>query len=137
VQILKRAVKVKKNGEEEELERLVRKWTEAGREVAYELWELVKYNGSEERSMKLEGKRKRGFEESWGWNDKRESKENSWGWYESPNMEDGGEGRDKGLCHAEEEEERAADTLGTMLRQLGIAPETLGWDDEEGMFIDK
>ena len=127
VQVLKRAVKVRKGGEEAELEELVRKWTEAGREVAYELWGLVKDNGSGERRVALEGKARTGFGGSWGWD-------------ESPTAMDGeGDDKDKRgqgeACLEEEEDERQADTVGTMLRQLGIAPETLGWNEEEGMFV--
>ncbi|KAF7353002.1 hypothetical protein MVEN_01267800 [Mycena venus] len=48
VQVLRRAVKVKKGREEETLEALAKKWTEAGREVAWEVWSLIKdqENGS-------------------------------------------------------------------------------------------
>jgi hypothetical protein len=143
VQILKRAVKVKQEGEEAELERLVRKWTEAGREVAYELWGLVKDNESRDggASVSLLGKgNKGGFEGSWGWEDNKASKDRSWGFDDASQMEledssndieqRTGDGDREG-----EEEDAKSDTLGTMLRQLGIAPETLGWDEEEGMFI--
>ncbi|KAJ7638542.1 hypothetical protein FB45DRAFT_1054814 [Roridomyces roridus] len=44
VQVLKRAIKIKKEGEAETLEGLVKKWTDAGREVAWEVWGLVKDN---------------------------------------------------------------------------------------------
>ena len=144
VQVLKRAVKVKQEGEETELERLVRKWTEAGREVAYELWGLVKDNESGDRNANvgLLGKRNKGGSEgSWGWEDNKASKDRSWGFGDAPQMgsEDASNDIDQrtgdGDREGEEEEEAKTDTLGTMLRQLGIAPETLGWDEEEGMFI--
>jgi hypothetical protein len=34
----------------------------------------------------------------------------------------------------DEDLDRSHDTLGTMLRQPGIDPQTLYWDDEEGAF---
>jgi hypothetical protein len=37
-------------------------------------------------------------------------------------------------AECEDEEPRRQDTLGTMLMQLGIAPETLGWNEEEENF---
>jgi len=118
VQLLKRAVKVKKDGEEEVLEKLVKKWMEAGREVAYELWGLVKDMGEGEPRNEMKGNR--GFE-GWGWQSENDQK-----W-----MNDEKKGKER-CC--EDEEERPTDTLGTMLKQLGIAPETLGWDEEEGQF---
>jgi hypothetical protein len=33
-------------------------------------------------------------------------------------------------------EEKEENTLGMMLRKLGIAPETLGWNEEEESFVD-
>jgi hypothetical protein len=34
------------------------------------------------------------------------------------------------------ETEKPRETLGTMLMRLGIAPSTLGWNDEEEEFVD-
>ena len=36
----------------------------------------------------------------------------------------------------EDEKPLAQHTLGVMLRRLGIDPATLGWDEEEGDFVD-
>ena len=153
------------DGEEEVLERLVKKWTEAGRDVAWEVWGLVKDSGGNGGSAgassggwgeEKKGGTKRGFEEGWGWDDKDAKKtkvddgfERNWGW-NTEREEDreaarsgygDGEydvGRMKnGMCKGEEceEEDKKEDTLGTMLRQLGIAPETFGWNDDEGEFV--
>ncbi|KAF7355101.1 hypothetical protein MSAN_01425700 [Mycena sanguinolenta] len=90
VQLLRRAVKVKKTGEEQTLQALVKKWTEAGREVAWEVWALVKDqengNGDDWGKAKSE---KRKFEDSWGWNEDSSSKKvktewENWGWETSP-----------------------------------------------------
>jgi len=153
---LRREVKVKQGGEEEVLETLVKKWTEAGREVAWELWELVKDNTSGDGAARIEGSgkasiNKRGFNEGWGWSEKGDEKrvkleerERNWGWDIAPNASQDGEEQDQenkeiavsGHTEEEEEEEqRQQETLGTMLRQLGIDPETLGWSEEEGTFV--
>ncbi|KAK0467961.1 uncharacterized protein EV420DRAFT_437245 [Desarmillaria tabescens] len=152
VQILRRAVKVKKDGEEELLESLAKRWTEAAREVAWELWDLVKDNGTNEAggwgNTWDRPKTKRGFEDSWGWEDKGDQKrlktENSWGWDE-PQKKEGEEDEDQmqGVeSHGEdgdtggEEEGKPENTVGLMLRQFGIAPDTLGWNEEDGMFAE-
>jgi hypothetical protein len=160
VQILKRAVKVKMGGEEEVLERLVKKWTEAGRDVAWEVWGLVKDSGTDGRSVgaggsgwgeEKKGGTKRGFEEGWGWDEKdgkrakmSDGLERNWGWNveRDEDREQSGYGENgmkngiyNGKKYEEEEEEKGEDTLGTMLRQLGIAPETFGWDEDEGEFV--
>jgi hypothetical protein len=77
IQVLKRAIKVKRDGEEEELEGLIKKWKEVGREVAWEVWGLVKDNklgGDQDGWSKREGMSgkataKRGFDEGWGWDE--------------------------------------------------------------------
>ena len=159
---------MKMDGEEEVLERLVRKWTDAGREVAWEVWALVKDSGGDGRSAcaggnnwgeEKKGGTKRGFEEGWGWDDKDAKKpkigvgfERNWGW-NVERAEDQGEMQESGygdaahdgevkngVHHCEEyeaETEQKRDTLGTMLRQLGIAPETFGWDEDEGEFVEE
>ncbi len=35
-----------------------------------------------------------------------------------------------------EKENEVEETIGVMLRRLGIAPETLGWDDKQENFVD-
>jgi hypothetical protein len=136
VQLLKRAVRVKKEGKGETLEKLVKKWTEAGREVAYELWGLVKDMGDGERKDGWKGNDK-GFERSWGWQGEQGKSDRSWGWENKEGEREGGDvhekRREEDCC--DEEEERREDTLGTMLKQLGIAAETLGWNEEEGEFV--
>ena len=138
LQILKRAVKVREDVQEEVLEGLVKKWTEAGREVAWEVWNLVKDNaGSDGGRVNSQSSKKRTFKGSWGWESpddakkpKGEEMERNWGWDVVPissRSEEEEEGENDGPKH----------TLGTMLRQLGVSAETLGWDDEEGSFIDR
>lgn len=159
LQILKRAVKVKQDGDEGVLETLVKKWTDAGREVAWEVWELVKENASTEDQAWGRAKRnpaKRAFEDAWGWSGKGDDKkqnvnntERNWGWDVEANArndrisdemaiedseEDARAGRRELEDKDDEDEERRQDTLGTMLMQLGIALETLGWNEEEGVF---
>ncbi|KAK7060335.1 hypothetical protein VNI00_001100 [Paramarasmius palmivorus] len=145
VQLLKRAVKVKRENEEEVLKGLIKTWTEAGREVAYELFELAK--DREGSGSMVGGVRK--FEDSWGWSEqegpKKVKMEDSWGWAVPANGEGEGEVID---VDAEENErmvvqedddgeEKRENTIGMMLRQLGIDPYTLGWDDAEEAFVDR
>ncbi|KAF8211376.1 hypothetical protein K438DRAFT_38912 [Mycena galopus ATCC 62051] len=147
VQVLRRAVKVKQGGEEQALEALVKKWTEAGREVAWEVWALIKdqENGSGEdwgKDSKNATSEKRKFEDSWGWNEESGSKkvktewdnERNWGWETSPNL--GTDDHPPEQRVESEAEEKPRETLGTMLMRLGIAPSTLGWNDEEEEFVD-
>ena len=137
LQILKRAVKVREDVQEEVLEGLVKKWTEAGREVAWEIWNLVKDNASSDGGYgNSQSSKKRTFKGSWGWESPGDAKkprseemERNWGWDVVPISSRSEE--------EEEEEDAPKHTLGTMLRQLGIAADTLGWDDEEGSFIDR
>lgn len=154
LQILKRASKIKNDGDEEILEGLAKKWTEAGREVAWEVWELVKENagsdgdwGKSTNSKRNAAGGKRGFEESWGWEEKGDSKklrgdkeDSSWGWDTTSQKREEdddhmAEESQEPAGEEEEEESRPENTLGMMLRQLGIAPETLGWNEEEGCFV--
>lgn len=154
-------MKVRQNGEEETLAGLVKKWTEAGREVAWEVWGLVKDSGGDVTSATASASNrgdwadggksgnKRGFDEGWGWDDKGDAKkmrpdgfERNWGWNVERSEDSGADGDDEadigmkhGMRYEEEEEEKRQDTLGTMLRHLGIAPETLGWDEDEGEFV--
>lgn len=133
-QIVKRALKIKQEDQEHDLEYLARKWIDAGREVAWELWSLVKDNDASNQCKS-----------SWS------SKAQSWGWNESVKKESGAEERlgmsgiemdDSNLSgyhnqpSSDAEEEPIRNNPGVVLRQLGIDPETLGWDEEEGMFVD-
>ncbi|KAG5654488.1 hypothetical protein H0H81_001987 [Sphagnurus paluster] len=152
--LLKRAIKVKQDGEEGTLRALVKKWTEAGREVAWEVWDLVKDNASsDDQGWGASPKgtlKKTGFADSWGWNDKKEKpmQERNWGWSIEPiidtiedttataDSEEPGTGAGPCLGLDDDIDEKQQDTLGTMLMQLGITPETLGWNEEDGMFQD-
>lgn len=141
LQLLKRAVKVKRDGDEGTLEMLRVKWTEAGREVAGEVWDLVKDNrSSDDRNFKTTPGR-RPSEDGWGWDDKSTSaeKERNWGWDVVPTRNTRSEDEEADASNYagptdSEEEDKKQDTLGTMLMQLGIAPETLGWNEEEENF---
>jgi hypothetical protein len=114
--ILRRAAKIKRDGDEAHLERLAKKWRDAGREAAYELWGIV-------RDLSTEGGEMRG-----------NSNNNGWGWGEQG--EQGTFREDDANMEAGEGAEKQENTLGVMLRKLGIAPETLGWNDEEEAFVD-
>lgn len=153
LQLLKRALKIKRDGEEEALRALLDKWTEAGREIAWEVWQLVKDNAnSEDRGWdrsRSKGNGKPAFEDSWGWtSDEKTARdtERNWGWnverhdqgtaddvMDETNMAGDIEGTE--TCRYEDDMDgKKQNTLGTMLMQLGIAPETLGWNEEEGAF---
>ncbi|KAG2077695.1 hypothetical protein BDR04DRAFT_1066731 [Suillus decipiens] len=137
LQLLKRAVKVKEDDEEKTLVGLIKKWTEAGREVAYELWDLVKDSANNGDGM--------------GWNGgkgKVGSRDSNWGW-DSPGIKREGYAEnemntttenplDEGCTHKihSEDDEQTRNTMGTMLRQLGIATETLGWDEDAEVFFE-
>ncbi|KAH9007043.1 hypothetical protein EDB86DRAFT_42522 [Lactarius hatsudake] len=110
---LRRAVKIKRDGDESHLERLAVKWRDAAREAAYELWSIVRDLSTEEGEV-----RSNSSDAGWGWEERN------------------GHGT---VGNDAEDEERGAqkeNTLGVMLRKLGIAPETLGWNDEEETFVD-
>ncbi|KAJ3899699.1 hypothetical protein F5879DRAFT_975984 [Lentinula edodes] len=146
IQILKRALKVKKDNEEKILADLTARWTEAGREVAWEVWELVKNNGDSPNahgSSSLGSKR--ALNDSWGWDvqgdQKRVKSEDSWGWSTADQTRETDETvtlqDENAKPKIEDEEEESIEyTLGTMLRRLGIDPATLGWDDGNCVFED-
>ncbi|KAH0840117.1 hypothetical protein J3R83DRAFT_1093 [Lanmaoa asiatica] len=136
LQLLKRAIKVKEENEEEVLARLAGKWIEAGREVAYDVWDATK------DARDLEGNATF-IRRSCGWENTHDGN-TPWGWDTKPG--DAGEesrGPDPSVvpCAAgrlapEEDNDVGCHTLGTMLRQLGIAPEIFGWDDDKEVFSD-
>nr|GAT53886.1 predicted protein [Mycena chlorophos] len=138
LQVLRRAVKLTEDGDAETLGALVTKWTDAGRDIAWEVWGLVKDNETT-TAMDVGGSGKRKLNDSWGWGDDNNSKkvkteERNWGWGTAPVAATDDE-------HAESAEEEVDDvtpkeTMGTMLLRLGIALETLGWNAEEGEFVD-
>ncbi|KAF9263611.1 hypothetical protein L218DRAFT_864606 [Marasmius fiardii PR-910] len=151
VQLLKRAVKVKADREKEVLKNLIKIWTEAGREASYELFELGK--DREGSGNAWSGGVVRKFEDSWQWSTqegtkrlKVEDQSGTWGWDTSAS-EAVSEGEDERVIDVgvdeesinddDYEEERSEPTVGTMLRQLGADPVILGWNDDEGTFVDK
>ena len=113
---LRRAIKIKRDGDEDYLKRLAKKWRDAGREAAYELWGIV-------RDLSTEGGeiRGNGSDARWGWGSQGER-----GTFGEDGLDEEGGGY----------REKQESTLGVMLRELGIAPETLGWNDEEEAFVD-
>jgi len=143
VQVLKRAIKVKEQKDEETLKRLVGRWTEAGREVAWDVWELVKDNTTSEDQLWGQGKTGPGTSGTgWGWDEKcSHAREKTWGLDDAEEVKSSefatlSEGERNMDVNEDRDEEKGQDTLGTMLLQLGIAPETLGWNEEEGVFQD-
>lgn len=111
--LLRRAVKIKRDRDEGHLERLAVKWRDAAREAAYEFWSIV-------RDLSTEG------------GEVRNNPRDGWGWEKR-------DGSGTVANDAEDEEcgvQQENNTLGVMLRKLGIAPETLGWNDEGETFVD-
>jgi len=134
LQLLRRAVKMMEDNDDEVLEQLVKKWTAAGREAAYELWDLLK-DVSEIQSKPSD------LSNFWNRNTTAFSDTN-WGWDKPGDEEEGGQHDGDELCAQENdmtvfEEDEPRNTTGTMLRQLRIDPETLGWDDETETFCDR
>lgn len=112
--LLRRAVKIKRDGDESHLDRLSSKWRDVAREAAYELWGIVRDQSTE------------------GGEVRSNSSDAGWGWEEQKgHAAVGGDAEDE-ECGAQQEN----NTLGVMLRKLGIAPETLGWNDDEETFVD-
>ncbi|KZT37622.1 hypothetical protein SISSUDRAFT_829484 [Sistotremastrum suecicum HHB10207 ss-3] len=170
VQTLHRAIKILEKNEDEELELLGKKWVSVGRDVAWELWKVLKeqtsgsWGNDDEYLSTSKSKPKASSSANWGYSD--ESKQDvrasndGWGWAQtnsdtgkssgdslwttgthvvpendhSPAVEheDDTEGSDHDNSTFKDQE----DSVGTMLRQLGIASETLGWDDAEGEFVE-
>ncbi|KAI6122736.1 hypothetical protein EV401DRAFT_1314148 [Pisolithus croceorrhizus] len=129
LQVLRRAVKIKEDKDEEVLQQLMTRWTDAGREAAYELWGFVKDTGD------FQGKSS-DFGSRWG-RGTTLSGDNSWGWDKSED-----DANDHTIWRCTEgnaiacEEDETRNTLGTMLRQLRIDPATLGWDEQMETFVD-
>lgn len=146
LEILKRAIRIKEDDQEGVLRSLTTKWIEAGREVASEVWMIVKDNLHTSSDDGLPAiRRKRSFQENWNWemgDDKRHREEEDAyphsGLADNELEETDTMGRvDLMRVPAEDgDPDRPRHTLGTMLRQLGIDPEILGWDDEEEVFKD-
>lgn len=134
LQNLKRAVKVKQANEEAELKALVKMWKEAAREVAWEVWEIYKERGLGQQGG---GSATEFAPASWGWEEKKGSGSgSSWGWagaHDEPGEEDAGRHQKEDADDGEVRD----DTMGTMLRQMGVDPEVLGWDVEQDCFVDE
>ncbi|KAL5508345.1 hypothetical protein ACEPAH_5964 [Sanghuangporus vaninii] len=197
VTLLKRAIKIKEEGDEEKLERLVKKWRAVGREAAWEFWQIVRDNeeSSEAPYPGTHSKFQGSSLDGWGWaGTSGSTQSSSWGW-DQPNQDQiRGEDVDSDELesptkiqrelfdtlrkepavprttmlpptprgayyeqkdflaafnednketgqHSEESQDESqapgqAKTLGSMLHQLGIAHETLGWVEDEGDFVD-
>ncbi|KAM5535701.1 hypothetical protein V8D89_010688 [Ganoderma adspersum] len=134
VQTLKQAIKIKNSGhgdDEEVLKQLVEKWTAVGREVAWALWDHVKdvdlgtgaapQSGGWYADDDADGAgSKRGFDSSWGYGDEEPVRKKA-------RMDEDVD---------QEEPPAEQHTIGVMLRRLGIDPYTLGWNDDEGDFVD-
>ena len=132
MQKLKQAIKIKqerKTDEDDHLLALISKWRAVGREAAWEVWNIVKdiehdssvlgnsFNGGWDQGDSSGAKRQR----NWGFEDEREAKRQR---------------HEESVQHDDlEHDSTTHHTLSTMLRYMGIAPETLGWDEEEGDFV--
>ncbi|KLO12809.1 hypothetical protein SCHPADRAFT_396725 [Schizopora paradoxa] len=93
LQTLKRAVQLRKSNEAEKLEALTKQWREAGREIAWDVWALVRdqagedvgnynYPGTNAKSTSdwQSGQQQQGFKAGWGWADDLATSNRSWGW---------------------------------------------------------
>ena len=142
--LLKRAINIRSEHKgEERLEDLTRKWKDAARDVSWELWAIVKQNhddgaggivnAGEECGLFTKPRDENGlggrFRSGWGWDDKDRG-ESSTDW----NAECREEERPQDGDVEKEEEPENRLTMGVMLRQLGIAESTLGWEEAEGDF---
>lgn len=138
LQLLKQAHKIKSEGSVEKLEQLTLKWTTVARSAAEDLWQLVRDAGSVggakddgEWGYSGEKRKRKDADSNWGWDamDKREDDEEQ----DYPADEDAA---GDGMGEDSTEEKEKEWNLGTMLESMGIPPETLGWDAEDGEFID-
>ncbi|THH33825.1 hypothetical protein EUX98_g377 [Antrodiella citrinella] len=142
VQKLKQAIKIRKesDGKVDNLDELVKKWKRVGREVAWEVWGYVKdiepEVGGGLSAPSAFGERKRGYDSAWGeGGDAKRVKHEHWGWDRDDGKEGSKEVEDDPMNADVEEVPSVEHSLGTMLRYMGIAPETLGWNDAEGDFV--
>lgn len=153
------------DGEGRNLEALVSKWRTAGREVAWLVWDTVKdlepsalgaralptNGGWDETENPFLARAKTskpvgqggtggwGLQAGWGYGDDQGSgSSSSWGWGEKDKGTPGdGEAEAEDKMDVRDGEQAAQPhTLGTMLRHMGIDPDTLGWDEDDGDFVD-
>lgn len=193
LQLLKRAVKIKKDTDDDKLEKIVQKWKQVGREASWDLWQIVRENDEAGATCPNSSSApSSAISSSWGWagSSSVNNSRDSWGWdavsdnketadghceFESPiklerelyaslskpitvqrksmlpptprgaYFEQQVENQHEQLEEVEPREEAQLEnsdnpnntkSLGTMLHQLGIAHETLGWSEEEGDFVD-
>lgn len=93
MQNLRRAVQLKQNNEAQKLEALIKQWRDGGREVAWDLWALVReqasedtgnyssnYPGTNTKSVGDGQSGQQGFKSGWGWADSTSASNNNWGW---------------------------------------------------------
>lgn len=145
IQKLKQAIRISSSGSDsdEKLEALTSKWTKAGREIAWDVWGYVKDNQPEIGDGWGKGGAsagsKRAFDSAWGGEDDRDRKKaryDSSSWDQDQPEKKEGDNEDDMAVDVQDEAPQATHSLGTMLRFMGIAPETLGWNEEEGDFVD-
>jgi hypothetical protein len=125
VQTLKRAIKIAANEDDDELEMLVLKWKDIGREAAQRLWELIKSN---EYSVGDDNQEHRQF-----------GKTHSTSFSET-NYEDDTAFCGQGLTGYSSNYDTNSDDqhdIGSMLATMGVDSGILGWDRREGGFVDK
>ncbi|KIJ26989.1 hypothetical protein M422DRAFT_55270 [Sphaerobolus stellatus SS14] len=153
VQLLKRAIKIKEANEEETLEKLTKKWTTAGRDVAWELWAAVKDQepdgnwgvperiGFGKKGKSSSDRNPRGSDSNWGYDDDKSSElkgnENNEG--SNTDQENENMRCDKATYNEEgeaEKKEKQAHNLGTMLRSFGVSDDILGWDKDGEDFVE-
>ncbi|KAF8640022.1 hypothetical protein AX17_001266 [Amanita inopinata Kibby_2008] len=145
LQIVKRALRIKQEDQDYHLEKLIQKWTNAGREVAWELWALVKENDTREHGTfnQIKNNAEVTSDYSWGWSSPSDRDARKDRYTECDQIPVGeemraanGRSNNHGQGDFEAGEDSPQNSLGLMLRQLGIDPETLGWDEEEEGFVE-
>ena len=124
LQTLKRAVKIRNDGDGEKLEKLAKKWIDVAREVAWEVWSVVKDNVRDVSNL---GSGRGALQSNWGWADD----ENKGAVTGTDRVSGEGE-----TLSEDDEPPVPEDTMSAMLRKMGIDPSTLGWDEDEGEFMD-
>ncbi|KAG8902785.1 hypothetical protein FRB99_004120 [Tulasnella sp. 403] len=134
--LLKQAHKIKSENSEAKLKDLIDKWTKVAREAAEDLWDIVKDSGGLDSTAQ---------EDDWGYDDRRNRNHRSWGWDDRNQLEDGADHEEYPTENDQEipdgpvqtEAQPPAWSLGTMLTSMGIPPDTLGWDENEGEFVER
>ena len=124
LQTLKRALKIRDDREGEKLEGLAQKWTDVAREVAWEVWSVVKDNVQDVTKL---GSGRGALQCNWGWAD--EGNESGTTGADRPSG-------DVEMVSDEDEPPVPEDTMSVMLRKMGIDPSTLGWNEAEGEFME-